>query len=219
MIIAFAGASGSGKTTLAKRLAKDLGWFFQENSAGLITSERDKGAMANMWDYRGNLGQKDVINKSHAEPPFGLYFQESILRARKELLFKNKDKNCIYDRSPLDPIVFYLNQCVHNFDEVLGDHFMKACTAAMIGVDIIIKIPLQNPDHIIEDNGSRVANWWFQQKIDKLFDLALNIVQANTQELGINHPIHCYKLDQWNFESRLTSVRKIIESNKELVLR
>lgn len=219
MIIALAGASGSGKTTLAKKIAKDMGWVFQENSAGLITTQIDKQYMKDSWGYAGDWGQKRVINFSHDNPQFGLYFQRSILAGREELFEKNKNYNCIYDRSPLDPIVFYLNQCVHNYDEQVAEQLFAKCTKALKLVDIIIKVPLHNPAQEIEDNGSRVANWYFQKKVDRLFDLALDIVQVNIAQLGMNHLIRCYKLDQWDFDHRVKSVKHIIESNKELVLR
>jgi hypothetical protein len=115
-------------------------------------------------------------------------------------------KKAVLDRSPLDPIVFYLNQVVHNEPQDESAWFIEKCISQLRKVDMIIRVPLQNPNREIEDNGSRVTNYWFQRKIDGLFDQALNIVSsesaANSDLLG-THKICVHRVPCWNWDDRL----------------
>lgn len=218
MIVTLAGASGSGKTTLAKALAEHFNWEFRENSAGLIMDNHHKEYMKEHFFYHGGEGQARVINRSHANPEFGLYFQQSIVQARKMLMSNTvgANKNAVYDRGPLDPIVFYLNQMVHNFNEEMAESFFQSCIPGLRYVDLIIRVPLQNPDCKIEDNGSRVANWFFQQKIDTLYDSAIKIVasMSNLNPLIFEKkPIKVSRTTTWDWDKRLAECIKFIESH------
>lgn len=217
MIITLAGASGSGKTTLAKALAEHFGWEFKENSAGLIINAQHKEYMAAHWGYNGNAGQVEVINKSHRDPTFGLYFQQSIVEARRRLMMSTATNhiNAVYDRGPLDPIVFYLNQVVHNFSEQVAESFFESCIPGLREVNLVIRVPLQNPECVIENNDSRVANWYFQQKIDNLYDQAARIVDHLSyvhSELFMGHKIHIFRTTTWSWEQRLKECIMKIES-------
>ena len=217
MIVCLAGPSGSGKTTLAKALAEHFNWKFKENSAGLIISNTHKDYMAAQFGYNGDLGQAEVINKSHKDPLFGLYFQQTIVEARIKLLHDTlaMGKNAIYDRGPLDPIVFYLNQVVNNFDEKTADRFFESCMPGLRNVDLIIRVPLQNPNCEIENNGSRIANWYFQMKIDLLYDQAIHIASWMVKKnhlLFENKPIRVTRTSTWDWGKRLTECIKMIEA-------
>lgn len=174
MKVVLAGASGSGKTTLAKALAENFKWNFTENSAGLIMGKEHKRILSERFGYGGDWGQKKVINHSHKVPEFGRAFQEYILAARYGLM--QQEENAVYDRSSLDPIVFYLNQIVHNDQQEDSGHFIRKCVAGLRNVDLILRIPLQNPHDEIENNESRVNNWYFQKKVDLMFDLAMDMM-------------------------------------------
>lgn len=180
--VVLAGASGSGKTTLAKGLAEHYGWVFEENSAGLIISDDDKHLLKTIHGYGGNWGQQKVINKSHEDMNFGTRFQNSVLNARYVLMHKYQDEDCIFDRSSLDPIVFWLNQVSHNSTQEETEQFIQRCVAGMRDVDMVLRIPLQNPEQRIENNGSRVPNWYFQKKVDGLFDTACELVTLENQK-------------------------------------
>lgn len=217
MIVCLAGPSGSGKTTLAKALALHFGWDFRENSAGLIISRDHKEHLNKEYNYQGDWGQVKVINESHKNPEFGLYFQQSIMAARKAILISQQStgKSAVYDRGPLDPIVFYLNQVVHNLSESYAENIITEATGLLRYVDLIIRVPLQNPSMEIEDNGSRVANWYFQAKIDMMYDLAINLVQqaAKTNPLIFTkHPTHVMRTTTWDWEVRLKECIQKIES-------
>lgn len=207
MKVVIAGASGSGKTTLAKALAANFGWGFIENSAGKIIGTPDKLELSNKYSYEGNWGQRKVINQSHIMPQFGRDFQEAVLQARMYL--REQPGNYIYDRSSLDPIVFYLNQVVHNDTQYISEMFIKECVRGLRGIDLILRLPLQNPDEKIEDNNSRVANWFFQKKIDDLFDTALEMVLKYREELQ-GKEIHVDRCPAWDWETRLSWARYCI---------
>lgn len=207
MIIAVSGPSGAGKTTLAQALAKHLGWDFQENSAGKIMRPEFKEELRDMGKPLG-LGQNGTINFAHANPAGGKKFQEGILSSRSDL-FKSKVEagiNGVYDRSPLDPIVFYLNQVVHNETQEASEEFIHRCIVALRSVDLILRVPLQNPVMEIEYNGSRVNNWFFQKKVDALFDTAIELVlQENNKYpyLLDAHTIRFERCQTWDWEERL----------------
>lgn len=213
MKVVIAGASGSGKTTLARAIAKHFGWEFKENSAGLIMSEEDKMFMKQKWGYKGDWGQLGVINSSFANRDFALYFQESILRARKRII--KSPGNSIYDRSALDPMVYFLNQCVDNWDQDTSDLFLQSCVRGLEGVDLIIRLQLVNPDRKIEDNGSRIANWFFQQKIDALFDrslkMAVEINKLHEYMVGDASP-QIVGISVWDWESRFGLAQRFVET-------
>lgn len=205
MKVVIAGASGSGKTTLAKALAKHFNWYFQENSAGLIISSGDKQRLKDHFMYDGNWGQRKVINASHVEPDFGRHFQRYIFNARMELLYAHADKNCVFDRSTLDPIVFYLNQVVHNDLQDASEHFIHTCIKGLKDIDLILRIPLQNPNKEIENNGSRVHNWYFQRKVDRLFDEAIELVVKENQEFPYlldNKMLRIARCPTWDWDDR-----------------
>jgi len=203
------GSSGAGKTTLAKAIAEKLGLQYVENSAGLILTKEAKNTLKQRYDYFGDAGQVGVINKSAAEPQFGVDFQEWILTSRSEILEMNQ--NIILDRSPLDPVVFWLNQVVHNTTQGETTEFITRCFRAMVesGVTHVIRVPLQNPNEEIENNGSRCHNWYFQKKIDLLFDLVLdwfNGWKNSDQVFMVNNEkpmIRTHYVNTWDWENRL----------------
>lgn len=202
MKVVIAGASGSGKTTLAKALAAHFGWTFQENSAGMIIDPADKQFLKDEYGYSGDMGQRSVINKSHREPAFGRDFQTAILNAR--CLLRSQPGNMVYDRSSIDPLVFYLNQVVHNDIQEQSDKFLRACAGGIIGIDLVLRLPLQNPHKVIEDNNSRVANWFFQKKIDDLFDTSIQLICHTLQKRHpIMEPITFERCPTWDWHDRL----------------
>lgn len=212
MKIVMAGPSGSGKTTLAKALAKETGLPFIENSASMVMLPEDRQYLMEAHCYTPK-GQINVINSSHRSPSFGVDFQEAILRARRQVLTSHTD--CILDRSPIDALVFYLNQCVHNQTTEHTESFIKAVVHTLIegGVTHIIRIPLLNPERHIEDDDSRCSNWYFQMKVDSLFDLALDLCQlyADDHALVLKYKPIVRQISTWNWETRFKEATEFIK--------
>lgn len=204
MKVVLAGASGSGKTTLARALAAYFGFSFIENSAGLIMNNLWRERLYHQFGYNGDWGQRKVINESHIQPEFGREFQNSVLHARVGLA--NMEGNHIYDRSSLDPIVFYLNQVVHNDEQRVSEAFIRQCVKSLGNVDLILRIPLQNPNDEIENNESRVNNWFFQKKIDDMFDTAIDLVMKFRKEL-YGKEIKVQTCPVWDWDQRLNWAR------------
>lgn len=207
MKIVIAGASGSGKTTLARALAAHFSFQFVENSASLIMDPMWKEQLNMAYGYKGNWGQRKVINESHINPKFGRDFQVGILHAR--FMLANTYGNQIYDRSSLDPIVFYLNQVVHNDQQQVSEAFIRDCVRSLSNIDLILRIPLQNPNDEIENNESRVNNWFFQKKIDDLFDTAINLAVKFKDELT-GKEVRVQRCPTWDWEERLNWARHCI---------
>jgi GTPase SAR1 family protein len=205
MKIVMAGPSGSGKTTLSKALAAHYGLEFTENSAGMVMLPEDKRDLKERWGYAGEAGQVGVINLSAEHPLFGFQFQEAILRARHHLF--TKSNTGVFDRSPMDPMVFFMNQCVHNFSDQVTKNFLDKCADVFFqsGITHVIRIPNLNPREV-EHDGSRCSNKFFQKKIDKLFDWAIDYLLEHHLRMPYNaksEPIQFYKVDTWDWQLRL----------------
>lgn len=223
MKVVLAGASGAGKTTLAKALAEHFSIPFVENSAGLILSQAAKDSLQFKWGYDGNWGQRKVINESHRNPEFGYDFQQWILKSRTELI--GGYENGVFDRSPLDAMVFYMNQVVHNFSDISAKDFLNSCiyNFAKAGITHVIYVPLQNPGNTIENNGSRCDNFYFQSKVDLLFDWVVNkqffkgmqsINFVNPEKGNEDLTIKLHTVKTWDWQERKEAAIRFLIKNK-----
>lgn len=208
MRIAMTGASGSGKTTLATFVQEQFPELkFLSNSAYDVITEEDRAFLNREYGYIAK-GQANVIAMSHSNPNFGFDFQDILLRNRINL-YKGND-NFVTDRSFIDNIAYYLDQCCAYQTEATTIAFISRAIEAMSNIDLIIRINMTQPlAHGVENNDSRVANWFYQKKIDKVFDLATELVNHNNSGL-LFPPIKILVLDKWDLKDRKTKVFQTI---------
>jgi energy-coupling factor transporter ATP-binding protein EcfA2 len=175
MNIAFTGPSGSGKTTLAHYVAETYPELtFHSNSAYDVLDDGQREYLYKEFDYSGK-GHLNVIRMSHNNPDFGLLFQQYLLHNR--LIFLEKAENAIVDRCTVDNLAYFLDQVTPYFPEAITQKHLTDCHKGLSKLDIIFRIKATNPQ--VEDNASRVANWYYQQKIDRVFDLAVRLLGIN----------------------------------------
>lgn len=197
------GASGAGKTTLAKILSEKLSIEYVSNSAGGIMPRAYKDLLSFNYGWEGGKGQLAVIEKSHEIPAFGMTFQNGVLDGRKKIL--QTTGSVILDRSPLDPLAFFYNQLSHSFEDYIAWDFRdKCCRVLHDNCTHMIKVDLINPERKIplEEGAGRLANWFFQKKMDKLFNVATHDYWDWCQENGVK-PIPYIKINFWDLDNRV----------------
>lgn len=177
--IAFTGSSGSGKTTLVEWLSKERNIPHISGSAGDVLKDLDKQMIQQAFDYYGD-GHKDVIANSIANPGYGI-INQLLLQMRRQEIIQSND-NFITDRSPVDNMTYFINQCGANgkVTNDLADEFFNNCVHAAQGLTHLIYIKAVQPIPV-ENNGSRIANNFYQKAIDAQFAYWLTRMMESTE--------------------------------------
>lgn len=152
MKIAICGSSGTGKTTLAKELEKAV-----KELNFISTSAKE------VWPKYG-------LDK-HTDPhdmPIEIFrdYQNDILERRSEVL--NNYESYITDRSPIDNIVYYLQGVAMRENSGISKLYLDKVEEKLKELDLIIYLPLTQAI-ILEDDGKRVQNWYYQCMINSMF--------------------------------------------------
>lgn len=206
MKVAFSGTSGSGKTTLAKWVAEKLNIPHISGSAGDLYTKQDRDFLRNTYLYETGKGHGDVIIASAIDPAFGATNQRIILQRRIQLIGDNP--KFVTDRSPADNIVYYLNQ-VGFHKEITNDDcrvFLDFVQQAWQMLDYVIYVKAVQPNGV-EDNGSRVSNWYYQQSIDAQFEFWIDYLMRYTRRDKPNVLI----IDYWDLNRRKEEVLDFLE--------
>lgn len=199
MKVATTGASGSGKTTLVKYLAKELGLTHISGSAGDVINEGDKKFLQEIYGYSGGNGHLGVIKTSATNPAYGLMNQQLLQTRREELIVQHD--NFITDRSPVDNLTYMINQV--GFHKEVTDtairRFADNCLFAWSCLTHVIYIKSVQPyENSVENNGSRISNWWYQQSVDAQFNHWL----SNFFMKSLPNKPKVLIIDYWDLELR-----------------
>lgn len=207
MRISLTGPSGSGKTTLAEFITKKYPQLkFKSNSAYDLLTNNQRAYLKESYGYEGT-GHKNVIRLSHEKPAFGFEFQNFLLQNRFNLFEQND--NIIADRCFIDNAAYCLDQCgIYQEDKIMEEYLSRAAKATQDLLDLVIWVRVCNPkEQGIENNGSRVNNWYYQHKMDAVFDYIINkneqFSQCNTKVLVLN---------QWDLEWRKEVICNTIDN-------
>ena len=219
MKICLSGPSGSGKTTLARYIHESLPELglprvdFISNSASDLISAEKKKALEEIYGYIPS-GHKNVIRQGHINPDFGKEFQLAILNQRIKL-YEDPNLSFIADRCPIDNLAYYLDQVVMYEDNPAAtEEFIITCMKALAKADIIFLVKVCHTE--VEDNGSRVANIFYQRKVDRVFQLALDLIVAYANKFGIGlPPIHTVSVWDWDKRTRLVDYALVNAFKKE----
>lgn len=205
MKIAFAGPSGTGKTTLANFISETFDIPFIKGSAGLILTEEDKKFLHDLGGY-SQKGHKEVIQLS-GDPIFGWNFEALVLQRRTELIMGNSE--FITDRSPIDNLTYFMLQASWGVSEDDIGKIISHAQKTLMELTHIIYIPLNNPDGVIEDNDSRIPNFYFQRMVDKLFQHTI-ADYFSPKQLGYRRP-KFLELNRWDLEFRKNAVKSFLK--------
>ena len=164
--IMFAGPSGIGKTTLAKFVESIGGgdepvWEFISGSVSDL-----------LPDTKSEL-HKDMLSHDKKE----LYLQDfQVLNLRKKL-FANSP-SFVSDRSFLDSAAYFLYKQSDSIPQCEMDHFLELCKMCLCQYcDKLIVLnftPYLIKNWVIEDNGKRIMNKYFQAQISSIMSMILD---------------------------------------------
>lgn len=201
--IALMGPSGSGKTTMAKYLSSVTHIPYYENSAGLILPPEDKAFLKREYGWTES-GHSDVIRLSNIEPEFGMEFQSRLMLVRKR--FITNTPSFIIDRSPVDNVAYMLAQVSHLASIPYIKSFIELAVEASKKIDLFIFVHSEAPQ--IEDNGSRVANIYFQRMSQAIFEHAFTtyFVPSLDTTLRVLH------LRGWDLENKKATTLACLNS-------
>lgn len=207
--IAFTGPSGLGKTTLGSIVAQKLGLQHPSTSAQDVFTQRDKKYLADNFDYHGG-GHKEVINLSGENPDFGSEFQRILLSARINQIMNSN--NVVFDRCPIDNIVYMLTQVSHNMQEGRIQYLIEEAQKAYKLLTHVIIIRYSSDIPKIEDNHSRIPNRYFQQYISDVFGGVYNRYFSSVVGPRV------IEIDFWNLDHRVNTVLDFITEHNQLKL-
>ena len=172
--IMFAGPSGIGKTTLAKFIEESFGdtdptWPFIS------------GSVSDLLPNTKNESHKDMLSHDKKE----LYVQDfQVLNLRKKL-FANTDK-FVTDRSFLDSAAYFVYKQSSAIPQCEIDHFLELCKMCLCQycdkLIILNFTPYMLDNWVMEDNGKRILNKYFQEQISAIIKMILNNWGVNFSE-------------------------------------
>jgi len=160
MRIIISGPSGTGKTTLAKGISIEFGIPYI------------KAGAKDLW-YKHNIdNHRDLINKSLLNPSFALDYQLDLLNYRYKKL--SQHKSYVTDRGPMDNLVYFFTQVVHNSTENVATEFIYRCTDIIHEICDKQILTLYPYNFIsVENNGDRVNNKYYQLFTQQIYNWVL----------------------------------------------
>ena len=203
--IALTGTSGSGKTTLANFISQEFSLPFISGSSADVKGPDAETRLMDMFGVKTGLGHAEVIKNSATNFSFGYINQVMVREAREKLIRKNP--RFVTDRSPLDNWTYFINQVGFHKEltPIMQETFKEDCIRTMNELDVLIYIRPVQPNGI-EDNGSRVANPYYQYAVDAQFKLWLERVFIPNIK-GLTYIM----IDFWDLERRKAVVKQYIE--------
>lgn len=212
--IAFSGSSGSGKTTLVKYVHEKYKLPWISGSAGDLKNEIDAEILK--LTCNGEQlpdGHREVIRYSAMNPTYGIINQLLLQARRTEVLKANH--SFVTDRSPVDNFTYFMNQCGHleAATDALCEKLFHSCVDAFQKLDLLVYVKAVQPkSNGVEDNGSRVNNWWWQKSVDAQFEMWLDRIIL---ELELNQKTDVVPkvviIDKWDLEYRYELIDGFIE--------
>ncbi len=187
--ICISGPSGVGKSTLATEISKAY------NIPFITTSTKP------LWDKYKIRSHQELIERTLVDPQWGIDFQDEVLDYRINKLLGVKD--FVTDRSPLDNLAYFLMQNSYNTSEEKTAKYIQRCKDAMALFTGIIVIPFTD-EVVLENDGKRVNNRYYQEYTNAVFVLAAKIMR---QEFG---KMYGETLMMWNFEARVAHTANLL---------
>lgn len=211
--IAFSGSSGSGKTTLVKYVHEKYNIPWVSGSAGDLKNTMD-GEILKVICGSDPLpdGHREVIRYSAINPVYGITNQ-LLLQARRSDLLRS-DRSFVTDRSPIDNFTYFMNQCGHLEDvtDALCERLFHSCVDALEKLDLLVYVKAVQPrSNGIENNGSRVNNWWWQKSVDAQFEMWLDRIMLKLNQKTDIVP-EVVVIDKWDLEYRYELIDGFIEN-------
>lgn len=204
--IAFTGSSGSGKTTLVNYVVEnnpDIKHL--SSSAGDLLTSLDKICIKCITGYQGD-GHKDTIVECAKDYKYGMLVQ-NLIRIRRDAIISNF-RDFVTDRSPVDNLTYFINQVGFHpevNDEIITS-FYKECHYTLSKLTHLVYIKAVQP-HQVENNGSRIHNWYYQKAIDAQFDYWLKYLMGNGEGMP-----KVLVIDYWDLDKRKEAIDNFLRN-------
>lgn len=180
MRIAFTGASGAGKTTMVHYVRDTYSIPWIDGSSGIIKTQQDQLDIQGMGLKLGK-GHAEVIKSGHMFPDAAWVNQRRILDRRADLF--NYNDSFVTDRSPIDCIVYAIMQCGPYVKQEDLKELIDKATRVLKRLDYLIYV---RPLSFVQDNGSRIANLYYQMAVDAVFYRVLDqIYELNPGQVPV----------------------------------
>ena len=185
--IMICGASGTGKTTLARHISGRYDMPYITTSAKAL------------WDKYGIKTHKDAIALSHMNPDVGFKYQWDVLRSRMKTL-DGYDKYVV-DRSYIDNLTYLMLQNGYHLCDADIKEMVDLVNESLADIDGIIFLRF-TPDIILENDGARLTNTYYQAMVDQVMYWIMYSDKIN---------LHAWKvlsIQVWDFQKRIELVEK-----------
>lgn len=211
MKVAFTGSSGSGKTTLVNYVAKEINLKHISGSSGDIKKDWHERVLHDVFNHKNYVGHTGVIKHSAIDPMYGYMNQLFVQQARANVI--QWEGNFVTDRSPVDNLTYMINQTAFHpeITDIIVADFADKCLEAWGRLTHVIFIRAVQPLSLgIENNGSRVHNWYYQQSVDAQFKRWFDYFQRKIPAPGGPKTL---EIDFWDLQQRKDIIKQFLLQN------
>jgi len=187
-------------------MAPKYGLPFLAGSAARLKSAEDEARLQGALGFPGG-GHAAAIRFSALNPEFG--WENMRVQLDRRCAVIESEPCFMTDRSPLDTMVYMVNQCGYSplvTEAMLADAFEKALGAWM-RLDVVVYVRQVNPQPMKADE-VRVANRYYQRCLDAQFSYWLeHFFRVRQGQAGPR----IVEIDSWDLDERVRAVSAAIE--------
>lgn len=171
MKIMFAGASGVGKTTLAKEVPGMIKFDVSEYPPVL---DFISGSVSDLIPKTKDMSHKEMLERDSKD----LLMEDFQVMNLRNKMFRDRDR-FVTDRSYLDLAAYFYYKQAKNVPKCEMEHFFETCKMLLnqqcTHLILLDFTTAMVKEWVMEDNGKRIENNYFQFLISSIMDNMLNI--------------------------------------------
>ena len=171
MKVMFAGASGVGKTTLAKEVPGMVKFDVSEYPPEL---EFISGSVSDLIPKTKDMSHKEMLERDSKD----LLLEDFQVMNLRNKLFRDRDR-FVTDRSYLDLAAYFYYKQAKNVPKCEMEHFFETCKMLLnqqcTHLILLDFTTAMVKEWVMEDNGKRIENNYFQFLISSIMDNVLNL--------------------------------------------
>lgn len=171
MKIMFAGASGVGKTTLAKEVPGMIKFDVTEYPPVL---DFISGSVSDLIPKTKDMSHKEMLERDSKD----LLLEDFQVMNLRNKMFRDRDR-FVTDRSYLDLAAYFYYKQAKNVPKCEMEHFFETCKMLLnqqcTHLILLDFTTAMVKEWVMEDNGKRIENNYFQFLISSIMDNVLNL--------------------------------------------
>lgn len=171
MKIMFAGASGVGKTTLAKEVPGMIKFDVSEYPPVL---DFISGSVSDLIPKTKDMSHKEMLERDSKD----LLMEDFQVMNLRNKMFRDRDR-FVTDRSYLDLAAYFYYKQAKNVPKCEMEHFFETCKMLLnqqcTHLILLDFTTAMVKEWVMEDNGKRIENNYFQFLISSIMDNVLNL--------------------------------------------